>query len=343
MSTAGEDRFGVDLDPALAQAFDGLPPEFSGFARTYAERIRPGLQATEHEREAAIRQSRTKTMAALVLGAAGAGLGFMVFREPIVVFLAGMAAFGVYTWGQAPIMRMKARSKTLIVTPIAAEMGLGYTPDCGPQPLASVMQKHRLLPGWDRSKFEDRLEGKRGEVDFEFFEAHLEQKRQTSSRNGTRTTWVTVFRGQCLRFDFHKAFYGHTLVTRDAGIFNALSAIGGGLKRARLESPEFEKAFEVHTTDQVEARYLLTPDVMQRLLDLEATFKGKKLRCAFDGGQLFLAMEGGDLFEPGSMRKPLDDPSRVRELVQDFSALFNLIDTLGPRASTLQKTQPGQE
>ncbi len=330
------------MDPALARAFEGLPPEFAGFARTYAERIRPELQATEHERESAIRQSRTKTLAALVLGAVGGGVGFATFKEPMAVFLATMAAFGVYTWGQVPIQKMKARSKTLIVAPIAAEMGLAYAPDCGPQPLASVMQKHRLLPSWDRSKFEDRLEGKRGEVDFEFFEAHLEQKRQTSSRNGTRTTWVTVFRGQCLRFDFHKAFYGHTLVTRDAGIFNSLSALGGGLKRAKLESPDFEKAFEVHTTDQVEARFLLTPDVMQRLIDLENTFKGKKLRCAFDSGQLFLAMEGGDLFEPGSMRKPLDDPSRVSDLVQDFSALFKLIDTLGPRASTLPRERPGQ-
>jgi hypothetical protein len=170
--------------------------------------------------------------------------------------------------------------------------------------------------------------GKRGEVDFELFEAHLEEKRTTTDSKGrARTTWVTVFRGQCLKLDFHKRFFGRTLVTRDAGFFNRFGG-GNGMQRAMLEDPVFEKIFEVYTTDQVESRYLLTPDFMQKLVDLETVFKGGKLKAAFDGGEMLITVQGGNLFEPGSMFKPLDSADRVRELLDDFAAVLRLIDTV---------------
>ena len=103
------------------------------------------------------------------------------------------------------------------------------------------------------------------------------------------------------------------------------------MQRTTLEDPEFEKAFEVYTTDQVEARFLLTPDMMQTLVDLERTFHGKKLRCAFSGQEMFVEVEGGNLFEPGTMFKPLDNPERVRDLLMDFAAVFNLIEKVSAR------------
>ena len=87
------------------------------------------------------------------------------------------------------------------------------------------------------------------------------------------------------------------------------------------------RLFSSATNDQVEARFLLTPDLMQRLINLEKVFHGSKLRCAFQDGELLIALEGGDLFEPGSLFTPLDNPERVRELLDDFAAIFNLIDS----------------
>jgi len=40
------------------------------------------------------------------------------------------------------------------------------------------------------------------------------------------------------------------------------------MKRVGLVDPVFEKIFEAYGTDQVEARYLLTPTFMQRLVRL---------------------------------------------------------------------------
>ena len=237
-------------------------------------------------------------------------------------------------------MKLEGEAKWLIVEPIARRLELNFEPKPG---TCESIYRHKdvgVVPGWDRSKYEDLITGKRGAVDFELFEAHLEEKRTTTDSKGrTQTTWVTVFKGQCLRFDFHKSFYGRTLITRDAGFFNRFGG-GNGMQRASLEDPVFEKIFEVYTTDQVESRYLLTPDFMQKLVDIEGVFKGGKLKAAFDGGEMFVTVQGGNLFEPGSMFKPLDSADRVQELLTDFAAVFRLIDAVTAGRSRMPPPPP---
>ena len=317
-------------DPATAAplSLGDLPEEFMGFERIYEQEIRPNLIAREAERVAAAAKAVQARWIGGAVIAAGAGLGLVVLQTPYVAVVAGLAGIGLMAWGNMDISRRAGEAKLLIIEPIARQLELAFTPKPG---TCDTIYRHKevgVVPGWDRSSFEDLVTGKRGEVDFELFEAHLEEKRTTTDSKGrTRTTWVTVFRGQCLKLDFHKRFFGRTLVTRDAGFFNRFGG-GNGMQRAMLEDPVFEKIFEVYTTDQVESRYLLTPDFMQKLVDLETVFKGGKLKAAFDGGEMLITVQGGNLFEPGSMFKPLDSADRVRELLDDFAAVLRLIDTV---------------
>jgi hypothetical protein len=317
-------------DPATAAplSLGDLPEEFMGFERIYEQEIRPNLIARESERVAAAAKAVQARWIGGAVIAAGAGLGLVVLQMPYVAVVAGLAGLGLMAWGNMDISRLAGEAKLLIIEPIARQLELAFTPKPG---TCDTIYRHKevgVVPGWDRYSFEDLVTGKRGEVDFELFEAHLEEKRTTTDSKGrTRTTWVTVFRGQCLKLDFHKRFFGRTLVTRDAGFFNRFGG-GNGMQRAMLEDPVFEKIFEVYTTDQVESRYLLTPDFMQKLVDLETVFKGGKLKAAFDGGEMLITVQGGNLFEPGSMFKPLDSADRVRELLDDFAAVLRLIDTV---------------
>ncbi|MEM9668735.1 MAG: DUF3137 domain-containing protein [Pseudomonadota bacterium] len=316
------------IDPKVQDALAGLPPDFDAFSKVYSDRILPNLVGREQDRVAAAREARNGGVTGLLGGLAGAYGGFALTGLPLLGILAIIAAVGWVAYRSSRLRQIGKEAKSLLVQPVATEFGLTFEEEPGEQGTVYDFRRAHLLPSWDRSDFEDRLTGKRAEVDFEFFEAHLEEKRTTRDSNGrTRTRWVTVFRGQCIRFDFHKTFLGETLVTRDAGFFNRFGG-KSGMDRAKLEDPRFEKAFEVYTTDQVEARFLLTPDLMQKLVDLETAFHGNKLRCAFVGGEMFIALEGGDLFEPGSMFRRLDDPNRIRELLDDFAAVFHLIDTV---------------
>jgi len=43
---------------------------------------------------------------------------------------------------------------------------------------------------------------------------------------------------------------------------------------------------------------------------------------------MMITVQGVDLFEPGNMFTPLDNPARVRELLDDFVAVFDVIDAV---------------
>jgi hypothetical protein len=193
-------------------------------------------------------------------------------------------------------------------------------------PALERLKQLKLLPSYVKSEFEDLFSGAHKGARYELYEGHLQQ-RTTDSKG--RTRYTTVFRGQLIRMHFPRDFLGVTVVRRDMGVFNVF---GGGenngrkLERVRLVDPTFEKAFEVWSTDQVEARYLLHPVMMERLIALESGLHGKRIRCAFEGGDLLAAVEGGDLFEPGDMFKPLVDPSRARRIVDEIASVVRVMD-----------------
>ena len=317
----------AEIDPLIQQSMRGLPKDFADFPRVYQEELRPALQAQEIERQAAAKSSVRWSWIGGAIAVVGALLGFFAFRVPHLAIVAAVLGFAVHGAGRGPLNQISKRAKQMIIEPVAARFAMMFDPNPGPQDTIMNIHAAGLVPSWDRSDFEDKLTGVRNGVDFEFFEARLQERRRTTdSRGRMQTRWVTVFDGQCLRFRFHKSFHGRTTVMRDAGLFNRFGG-GRGMQRVRLESKAFEQAFEVYSTDQVEARFLLTPDLMQRLIELEKVFRGGKLRCAFQTDEMLIALEGGDLFEPGSMFTPLDNPDRVRELLDDFAAMFNLIDS----------------
>ncbi len=320
----------------IGQAMEGLPKDFGFFGDRFSNSIQPQLAARETDRVKAVAKQRNFTIIGVLIGiAATAGLAFTI-EDGIIFggFLGVAAVIGMFAWGSMDINRLAKETKLMLIEPVSSEFGMGYQlAPAQPQEIYTF-RSLGLIPGWDRSKYEDRLTGARNETPFEFFEAHLEEKRTTTDSKGrTRTTWVTVFRGQCLIVKFMKEFKGVTKVYRDMGMLNFFAKLGqlGKGEKVKLEDPVFEKAFEVFSTDQIEARFILTPDFMERLLGLERTFKGKQVRCAFAGGEMFLCCEGKNLLEAGSMNRKMDDLDRVREMLQDFAAIFLLIDAMSQR------------
>ncbi len=324
-------------DKDIENTFSDLPSDFDFFKTVYREDILPELIAREGDRREAADRSRKFTYAGFGIGAAIVLISLIFVRSPVAWIIAAVIAVGLHVFGKQELKAISEQAKLMIVDAAANGFGLVYQNKPAAPPAMREFKTLGLVPDWDRSKYEDLLTGKRGDTDFEFYEAHLEDKRTETSNGRTRTKWVTVFKGQCLVLDFHKQFHGLTKVFRDTGLFNKLVEIGQKfsnrhIEKVGLEDPVFEKAFEVFSNDQVEARYLLTPDFMQRLLDLEAAFDGKKIRCAFSGGKLFICMEGGNLFEPGSMHDPLDHPDRISDVLHDFVAVFLVIDSVSDRA-----------
>lgn len=131
----------------------------------------------------------------------------------------------------------------------------------------------------DRYNSEDLIEGKQGSTALRFSDVHAEYKTtSTDSKGRTQTHWHTIFKGLFVIADFNKDFLGITLVLPDSEErafgrlgqwFQGLAASAGMQpgELIKLEDPEFEKAFKVYSTDQVEARYILSTSLMRRILD----------------------------------------------------------------------------
>jgi predicted ribosomally synthesized peptide with SipW-like signal peptide len=321
----------------LEQAMEGLPPDFQFFGERFRTTIQPALQGREADREKAVKKQRNFGIAGVLLALVAGGGSLAYFQDQtglIIAAISAFAGFGLWAWGSMALNKLGTETKLMLIEPVSAEFGMAFQLNPPMPQDMNTFKSLGLVPGWDRAKFEDRLTGARNQAPFEFFEAHLEERRTTTDSKGrTRTTWVTVFRGQCLVVKFIKEFKGVTKVYRDMGMLNFFAKLGqlGKGEKVKLEDPVFEKAFEVFSTDQIEARFILTPDFMERLLGLERTFKGKQVRCAFAGGEMFLACEGKNLLEAGSMYRRMDDLGRVREMLQDFAAVFLLIDAMSQR------------
>ncbi|WP_440959462.1 DUF3137 domain-containing protein [Oceanicaulis sp. LC35] len=306
--------------------------------------LTPWLEGLESERKSAVAQSYK----GLALGAAGAAAWVLVCYAaswPVpVMFVGGVVIFiGLMAWGSHRLNKLRKTVKAGLNDRFAEAFGMRYRAEVHNPIRFDAFREHDLVPTSDRKSFEDLFSGEVHGADFDLYEAHLEQRRRTKNR----TYYVTVFRGVLIRINFPRTVEGVTLVKRDAGMFNALEGwakktfSGKKLERVGLVDPTFEKAFEVYGTDQVMARYLLTPSFMERLLKLESVLKGKNVRCVFDEnlgegagrGELLIVAETGNKFEAGSMFKPLTDQSRIATLHGEFSMIDDIIHTVLEPAS----------
>lgn len=102
-----------------------------------------------------------------------------------------------------------------------------------------------------------------------------------------------VFRGVLAALRLPEPCPGLTVVTRDRGLLgNLLASAGAGIERVAVEDPDFERRFEAYGTDQVLARTILTPVMLERLVELDRIARVRGFRAAFRGPWLLLTFPG---------------------------------------------------
>lgn len=175
----------------------------------------------------------------------------------------------------------------------------------------------------DRYHSEDLISGKIGATSFLCSEIHAEKKQVTTNAKGhSTTTWITIFKGFFFIADFQKNFKGQTTVYRNSWI-----KLRFGEERVKLENPEFENSFDVYSNNQVEARYLLTPSLMERLLTLDRKFPGK-ITVSFRNSNVMIAIpDGTDHFEASIWQSMLENGNLKREF-NTLCLLLGIIDDL---------------
>ena len=237
-------------------------------------------------------------------------------------------------WVRAPIVAAKKRVKVGINEGIAGALGLAYEHDREDCREFALAHSFGLVPRFGRKTLEDFWEGELEGTPFLLHEAHLEERRGS----GKNRRWVTIFRGAIIRIGGARRFHGTTLVQRAGrhkswfgGRKDTIRLGGQQLDLVDMVHPDFDDTFEVWSSDQVEARYLVHPLYVERLLAIEAAFSGKAIRSLFTGGDIVIAVDSGNLFESGTM-----DADRDRAMVERCAAQFG---SLGRLAQVVNETR----
>ncbi|MXO72440.1 DUF3137 domain-containing protein [Alteraurantiacibacter buctensis] len=259
--------------------------------------------------------------AAVIFFPLAIGLAMLGWNVQVTMFILFFAAVGLGIWAYNPRGQAIKETKEGINSALARALGLSFSSATGETPGFLRATTFRMLPGYSRKSFEDLWSGEIGGRAFALHEAHLEQKRQS----GKNSHYVTVFRGPIMTIAAGRRFTGVTLVERSGrhkrfGFFGEkedLEVGGVRLDRVDMVHPQFEDEFTVYSSDQVEARYLVHPTYVEKLIALESAFAGQKIRTLFAEGELTVVLEAANMFESGNM-----DAARDRELVETCVSQF---------------------
>ncbi|MCC3860286.1 DUF3137 domain-containing protein [Pseudemcibacter aquimaris] len=282
--------------------------------------LKPILDKLEERRKAAFKRFLTVVFI----------VGFVVFfmiltmgMTDLVEFsIAGAVLISIFFYSRLAVIRREAKEKLMPL--LCVEIGLDYNV----APSGAAIRPYddlNIIPSYDEKTLEDQISGNVEDIDFNLLEAKLVNVSRDSKGRTTRTT---VFQGFLVEFDFHKNFTAETIITKDRTVIgNFLTNWTKNGDKVKLEDPNFEREFEVHSTDQVEARYLLTPMFMERVLQFNRLPSVKQLQMAFSKGKIYMAIKRkGNAFEGGSFN--LNDPKLIEQNIKDIAVIFDVVTEL---------------
>lgn len=203
-------------------------------------------------------------------------------------------------------------------------------------PQSTYWRSRIFLQDPDRYRGEDMVRGMVGETAIQFSEIHSEYKTETTDSKGNRKTqWHTIFKGIFFVADFNKHFQGETVVLPDVAerLLGRLGQklqswnVGRSGQLVKLEDVAFEKHFVVYADDQVEARYLLSPSLMARIVAYKER-TGSAIFLSFVASHIFVAItKWRDSFEPKLFRSVLDMKA-TREYLDDLLMAVGIVEEL---------------
>ena len=339
---------GVEFTPAAAPGAPAARSVAAGVAAPDATgadglevRLRTALGDLDRERETHrsefLFRIATAVLGAVVLiiasglaalGTFGSGLQAPGPEFYVAPPLAAAGLFGY--WANQARRRYASAYKTRVLPAIAGALGAFRYEETGKIAIERL-RASALLASFEEYNSADMFIGSYKGADVELAEVELIRKK----RSGESRKTDTVFKGLFVLISTHKAISGKTVVRCDAGtIGNWQVGMLGSLERVRLEDTQFEKHYvekhyEVYTTEQIEARTLLTPAFMERLAALAADIGGGELQAAFYEDLLFVMVPAAkNPLKPKSIFTSVLRDTAIARVAREFSDVLSIIDTL---------------
>lgn len=112
-----------------------------------------------------------------------------------------------------------------------------------------------------------------------------------------------------------------------APIIRGFQSKNEAIKKIKLEDSVFNKMYDVYSSDEVEARYLITPAFIERFKHLQKVFHSKHVKCAFTGRTIIFAFSTNkNLFEIGNIFVSLNDKRTIEQFFNEIIGIYILIN-----------------
>lgn len=169
-----------------------------------------------------------------------------------------------------------------------------YSPDCGIAEYdyyySNIFKQHNIYTS------DDLIEGSFEGFDFKLAEIHT-----ALEIHSDRSRCVErIFDGLFMIIDLKKELKHQTVITYDHAENFFGKVMGQALQKLttinkdetiiKLEDPEFENIFKVLSTDQNEARTILTPIMMEKMVDIYKSLNNQSVCFSFDGSKVHIAI-----------------------------------------------------
>ncbi len=181
----------------------------------------------------------------------------------------------------------------------------------------------------DRYHSNDLVVANYKNVNFVQADAHIEEEHTDSDGD---TTYVTIFKGRFMFFEFPKKFNFRLEVVgskfRPYKVPRQDQKIIRKFEKIQTESTDFNKSFRIFAEDGFEAYYILDPSFMEKIQAIGETYKYQIIFGFTDNKLLVGINDGKDSFEPPKCSKPIDEKAELEKISKDIQVITDFIDKL---------------
>lgn len=255
-------------------------------------------------------------------------LGFMPIdpEKNFGMILFFFLCFLVYRWVLRPRRDYHLAYKDKMLPQLAGLFG-DFSYKAGGRIPNDILDQSLIIPGHERNWTEDLFEGEYKGTGIQFLEMKMGKRRWWKRRE----SYKTVFKGLVVLISLpENKFFGHTIICKDVSSFlEWFKEKGTGFQKADLIDPDFEKQFDVYTNDQMEARYLLDPAIIERIKALSDIYETESISAAFYKDKMLVLIPCSEnLFEPPRLEVEVANPVVLLKIKKEINHILHLIDLL---------------
>ncbi|MBQ9313517.1 MAG: DUF3137 domain-containing protein [Clostridia bacterium] len=273
------------------------------FEEAYNTILRESKPILEAYKKEAIHENTKTVVTVIAIIILGMGLGLMmnqpVFLAITVLLVLIYITKSAFTKKPSASLQYKKEYKERVINKLLSYFNerLDYEPHGG---ISSSTYYSAGFNTYDRYRSEDFIRGKI-EEQFPFSMSELLIQSQHTDDKG-RTTYVTEFMGLFAMVENDKDI-GSIIYIRKDKKFVKISKLRG-IPLVKLDSPEFEKTFDIYSNNNVVTVQILTSEIMQMLNDM---YKKMNYEISIINNKVFMRF---------SLKKNLFEASYKKEIIK---------------------------